>query len=168
MLKNAVSYADELQDRMRETWYDLKYQYYHAGGLPRDLEFDQDYRWTFVSVDEYDYVVGMISFQIATDTNCVRNFGVISFNDGLNPEFASDIAQIVDDIFNKYHFNRMEWYCVDGNPALKSYKKFCEKHGGTIVAHEHECVKTLDGKIRDAYAFEILSRNYIPIKRKVV
>ena len=57
---------------------------------------------------------------------------------------------------------------MDGNPVLRSYKKFCEKHGGTVVAHEHECVKTIDGILRDTYGFEILARNYIPSSERVV
>ena len=168
MLRNARLYIDELQEKAYDTWYDTKYQFYYAGGYFNEIDFSDDNRWTFVSVNDDDEVIGYITFQIAPDTNCVRNFGAMSLCDNLNITFARDVAGLVNDIFCKYHFNRMEWYCVDGNPVLRSYKKFCEKHGGTVVAHEHECIKTIDGVLRDTYGFEILARNYIPSSERVV
>lgn len=167
MLKNAKSYETELQERAYETWYNLKYQFYYSGNYFNEIRLDDDSRWTFVSVNEYEEVTGVISFQVSNDTKCVRNFGVMSFYDGLNIEFARDVAGLINDIFYKYHFNRMEWYCIDGNPALRSYKEFCKRHGGTVMAHEHECVRTLDGQLRDSYGFEILAKNYIQSRERV-
>lgn len=164
MLKNVKLYETELNEKVIETWYDLKYQFYYAGNSYyfSGVKLD-DNNWGFVSVDKDDEILGMITFQVSPDTCAVRNFGMMSFTDRLNMEFVRDIITVVNDIFCKYHFNRMVWYCVDGNQAIKSYRRLCERHGGTVVAHEHECVRTLDGKLRDAYAFEILARNFIPI-----
>ena len=36
----------------------------------------------------------------------------MSLCDNLNITFARDVAGLVNDIFCKYHFNRMEWICV--------------------------------------------------------
>ena len=159
MLKPAKLYEEELMMKMRETWYNPVYQFYYSSSYFSDLKLDDDSMWNFVSVDKNDEVIGLFSYHLNREINCVRNFGAISFDIG-NVVFARDIRKGIDDIFRKYRFNRMEWCCIDGNPALRSYKKFCENHGGTIVAHEHECVKTLDGALRDTYTFEILARNY--------
>ena len=161
MLKNARNYEEELQKKMRDTWYNLDYQYYHSSCYHEDIKLQDESRYDFVSVNDKDEVIGFFSYRINRDVNDVRQFGAVNFDLHTNSlTFARDMDQAVDDIFNKYHFNRMEWYCVDGNPVLESYKNFCDKHGGTIVAHEHECVRTLDGELRDSWGFEILARNY--------
>ena len=162
MLKNARNYEQELQKKLRDTWYDLNYQFYHSSSYHSDLKLEDECRYDFVSVNSKDEIVGFFSYRIDREVNSVRHFGAISFDQN-SVLFARDMAQAIDDIFNKYNFNRMEWYCVDGNPILDSYKRFCEKHGGIIMAHEHECVRTLDGQLRDSWGFEILKKNYINI-----
>lgn len=159
MLKNAKNYEEELQKKLRDTWYDVEYQFYHSDSYFSDINLNDECRYSFVSVDSSDVVIGFFSYRVDRDTNSVRNFGAISFDMG-NLVFARDMNQAVEDIFLKYHFNRMEWCCIDGNPVLESYKKFCLSHGGEIVAHEHECIRTLDGVCRDSWTFEILARNF--------
>ena len=158
MLKNAKNYEMELQMKLRETWYDPTYQYYHSGSYFSDLDMTNDNHYYFVSCVD-SKLIGFISYRINRAVNSVSQFGAISFEIG-NPVFTRDIAQAIDDIFNKYHFNRLEWYCIDGNPVADHYLKFCKEHGGTVMAVEHECVRTLDGDIRGSIGFEILAKNY--------
>ena len=163
MLKNAKNYEQELQKKLRDTWYDLDYQFYHSGSYHGDIDLSNDDLYAFVSVNDKDEIIGFFSYRINRAVNCARQFGALSFDIG-NLIFARDLSQAIDDIFNKYHFNRMEWCCIDGNPVLDTYKSFCERHGGEVVAHEHECVRTIDGQLRDSWTFEILARNYISQK----
>ena len=160
MLKNAKNYEEEIKRALRETWYDPEYQYYHSDSYHTDVDLSDDSLYAFASVVN-DRVIGFISYRINRDVNGVRQFGAISFDKG-NPVFARDIAESIDDIFLKYHFNRMEWYCIVGNPVGDYYLKFIKEHGGTVMAQEHECVRTLDGELRDSIGFEILARNYVP------
>ena len=161
MLKNAKNYEEEIKRALRETWYDTEYQYYHSDSYHSDIDLSDDSLYAFASVVN-DRVIGFISYRINRDVNGVRQFGAISFCKG-NAAFARDIAQSIDDIFMKYHFNRLEWYCISGNPVEEYYLKFITEHGGTVMAQEHECVRTLDGELRDSIGFEILARNYVPV-----
>lgn len=161
MLKNAKNHEDEIKRKLRETWYDPEYQYYHSDSYHRDVDLSDDSLYAFASVVN-DRVIGFISYRINRDVNGVRQFGAVSFDKG-NPVFVKDIAEAIDDIFLKYHFNRMEWYCIVGNPVGDYYLKFIKEHGGIVMAQEHECVRTLDGEIRDSIGFEILARNYVPM-----
>ena len=158
MLKNAKNYEEEVKKKLRDTWYDPTYQYYHSRSYFSDLEMNDDSHYYFVSCVN-DKVVGFLSYRINRAVNSVSQFGAISFEIG-NPVFARDIVQAIDDIFHKYHFNRLEWYCIDGNPVADYYLKFAKEHGGTVMAVEHECVRTLDGDIRGSIGFEILAKNY--------
>ena len=164
MLKNAKNYEEEIKRSLRETWYDPEYQYYHSDSYHSDIDLSDDRLYAFVSCI-HDKIIGFISYRIDRSVNGVRQFGAISFDKG-NPVFARDTAQAIDDIFLKYHFNRLEWYCIVGNPVGDFYLKFIKEHGGRVMANEHECVRTLDGCIRDSIGFEILSRDYIPVTQK--
>ncbi len=166
MIKAAKNYEDVIRHKMRDTWFDLDYQFYYSDSYHSDIRFDDETAFEFVSINaKNNEVIGFVSFRINRDINGVRQFGAISFDRG-NLIFTMDLMQIIDDIFFKYNFNRLEWCCVDGNPALESYKRLCESHGGEIVAHEHDCVRTIDGQLRDCYTFEILKKNYVnPYKR---
>jgi len=164
MLKPARNYRVELEHNLRDTWYDERYKFYHSDSYRGDFNLEDDNRWFFVSVDERDNVIGYISFVVDRDANQVRSVGAISFQLG-NLIFAKDLIYLVDDIFTKYHFNRLEWCCVSGNPVLPTYIRWCTKHGGQQVAHEHECVRTIDGVVRDSFTFEILAKNYVELKR---
>lgn len=161
MLKNAKNYEEEIKKALRETWYDPEYQYYHSDSYHSDIDLSDDRLYAFASCI-HDKIIGFISYRIDRGVNGVRQFGAISFDKG-NPVFARDTAQAIDDIFIKYHFNRLEWYCIDGNPIGDYYLKFIKEHGGTVMAVEHECVRTLDGDIRGSIGFEILAKNYIPV-----
>lgn len=161
MLKNAKNYEEDIKKALRETWYDLEYQYYHSDSYHSDIDLSDDRLYAFVSC-VHDKIIGFISYRIDRSVNGVRQFGAISFDKG-NPVFARDTAQAIDDIFTKYHFNRLEWYCISGNPVEEYYLKFITEHGGTVMAQEHECVRTLDGQLRDSTGFEILAKNYIPV-----
>lgn len=164
MLKPAKNYESELRQKLRDTWYDEDYKFYHSDSYRGDFNLDDDSRWFFVSVDSDNNVIGYISFVVDRDVNQVRNCGAISFDIG-NTIFAKDLISLLDDIFMKYHFNRLEWCCVEGNPVMPSYIRWCSKHGGQQVAREHECVRTIDDVLRGSFTFEILSKNYINIKR---
>ncbi len=164
MLKPAMMYEEVVKQKLRDTWYDETYMYYHSDNYRGDFDLKDDSRWYFVSVDTSNEVLGFISFQIDRDVNQARNWGAISFDIG-NVTFIRDLFNLIDDIFNKYHFNRLEWCCVGGNPILPTYIRYCIKHGGEQVAHEHECARTLDGTIRDVFTFEILANKYVPLSK---
>ena len=159
MLKPAKNYEDILKKKIRDTWYDERYQWYHSDSYRGDQRFDDDNRWYFASIDENDNVIGYISFWVSRDVNQVCSWGAISFDIG-NLTFTKDLIQLVDDLFTKYRFNRIEWCCVSGNPILPSYARFAARHGGRQVGVSRETVRTIDGELRNCHTFEILAKDY--------
>lgn len=161
MLKPAQLYKEELQKKNIETWYDQRYIYYHSGTGAYEIEFADNncQKHQFVSVDENDNVIGYISYKIDWCALSADNFGIISYDIG-NISFLRDCYQVVCDLFEKYHMNRVGWFAYADNPAVKGYRSFIEKHGGRECAYLRQVAKLTDGKLHDAVEFEILAEEF--------
>ncbi|MDO4562204.1 MAG: GNAT family protein [Clostridia bacterium] len=160
MLKPAQLYQDELNKKYINTWYDDRYMYYRSYGtgiieLPKD-NYDNHH---FVSVDDNDDIIGYMSYHINWNIKTANAFGIISFDIG-NVMFLRDIKRATDDIFYKYNLNRIEWFCVADNPAIKGYRKFIKRHGGRECGYLRETALLSDGKLHDDVFFEILKCEY--------
>lgn len=161
MLKPAQLYEDKLNEKYIGTWYDPKYMYYTGGTGARRIQIpDNNYdNHEFVSVDNDDEVIGFLSYRIDWQAKCVSAFGLINFGD-VNTIFSRDMIQAIYDIFNKYHMNRLSWYCFADNPAIKIYRKFIERHGGIQCGYLRQDCMLRDGKLHDSVLFEILSKDF--------
>lgn len=161
MLKPAQNYITEIKTKYADTMYDLNYQYYHADRWTSFPSISEDNCWKhqFASVDANNNVIGYISYSINLSAESCDNFTIISFDKG-NLTFVRDIQQAVDDIFNKYNFNRLEFQCFVGNTALRGYRNFIKRYGGREVGTLKQVNKLIDGKLYDAVIFEILKEDY--------
>lgn len=167
MLKPAILYADELLRKMKRTWYDPKYFPYYSEEMYLPEFGEPKGRRDFVSVDKNDNVIGYFSYQIDRRISGAYNFGIISFDMG-NLTFVRDIQQGVDEIFTKYHLNRMDWMCYASNPALRGYRKFVNRYGGREVGKLTQASITADGVLQDVYLFEIMAKDYLKAKGPVL
>lgn len=162
MIKPAQNYITEIQGKYAEHLYDIAYQWYYtyAGTRIPDIP-DNNYNshW-FASVDSNNDVIGIITYSINEAARSCYNFGIMSFSRG-NLQFLRDVKQVIDDIFYKYNFNRINFLCFADNPALRGYRHFIKKYGGREVGIYRQCNMLMDGKLHDAVIFEILKNDYI-------
>ena len=163
MIKTAQLYENKLKQKFLETWYDDRYMFYHDGTGSETSEFpDNNYeKHCFASVDKNNDVIGYVGYWVNWTIKSANNFNIISFDIG-NMEFIRDVYKVINDIFYKYNFNRIEFFCVSGNPVMKSYHNFVKRHGGRISGYSRQNCITHDGKIRDSVMFEILKKEYKP------
>lgn len=161
MLKPAQLYKEELQKKNYETWYDQRYMYYNSdiGAYDIQLADNNCEKHQFVSVDKDNNVIGYISYKIDWRALNADNFGIISYGIG-NVEFAKDCYQVVCDLFEKYHVNRVGWFAYVDNPAVRGYRNFIKKHGGRECAYLRQVAKLIDGKLHDAVEFEVLAEEF--------
>lgn len=161
MLKPAQLYKDKLNEVSVAQWYDMKNIYYHGGpgASIYELSESSDDCHSFVSVDREDNVVGYISYRVDWGGRQAYNFGLISFDKG-NLLFIRDCYQVFQDIFEKYHLNRIEWYAYADNPAVRGYRNLCKRFGGHEVGYLHNSHLLLDGKMHDSVMFEICADGY--------
>lgn len=160
MLDVALNYADELIKKERETWFKDKYKFYH-GNYCGDLNlvagtYDAH---QFVSVGEKGDVIGYISYKIDRCTGCCYDFCIVNYT-GDRLTFGKDVLRTLTDIFDKYHFNKLEFCVVIGNPAEKSYDRLIKKYGGSVVGIFREHTKLTDGLMYDVKVYEVLSYDY--------
>lgn len=162
MLAPAQLYRKELQTENIKTWYLPENIYYNASTGNNYIEILEDnYNChQFVSIDKNNNIIGYISYDINWKTMSVTNLGIISYQKG-NINFIKDVYQAIIDIFQKYHMNRLEWFCIRDNPALKSYEKIVLRFGGSKCGEFTQSVKLMDGKLHDCVYFEILSTSFL-------
>ena len=166
MIKPAQLYAEELKRLYCETWYDSKYMYYRGYPGSQRLQIpDNCYENHNFAILEDDEVIGYIAYSINWHARVAYNFGIISFKPSLT--FGIDLRKIIDDIFNEYKMNKIEFCCIGGNPALKHYYRFIEKFGGREVGVYKQSVVLLDGELHDEILFELFRDDYLKNKYKL-
>lgn len=168
MLQNARLYEQELRNHFHIIEYDLRYQFINNCWGSSEFSFpDNNYdSYWFVSVDEYDDVVGFIYSSFDRVANritglCAANF----FLDSCDTTFIKDLCQFIDDMFMKHNFNSIEWHCYADNPALNGYQKLVKRFDGEIFGPRHQVAMLMDGKLHDSYTFEIMKENYVKNRR---
>lgn len=160
MLDLALNHEAELKTKMRNTWFDEKYRFYHSNNCS-DLCLSTE-TWNehqFVSVNSKGEVIGYINYKIDRDANYCYSLGAINFSDDIFI-FGKDLRCVITDIFNKFNFNKINFNVVVGNPAEKSYDKLIKKYGGKIVGIFHDDFRGMDGKLYDTKCYEILKRDF--------
>lgn len=166
MIKPAILYKDNILTKYAEVMYDPAYQYYFgypSSWLPNIPDNTENGHY-FVSVDKDNNVIGYITYSINHLSKSCFNFGLISFDRG-NITLIRDTYQVVDDIFNKYNFNRIEWNCFADNPAINGYRNFIKRCGGREVGYLKQTNVLMDQKLHDSVLFELMKEEYKPIKR---
>jgi RimJ/RimL family protein N-acetyltransferase len=158
MLKPAQLYRDQLQRKFVETWYDEKYQFYYdtSSKYENFIPDNCQYQRHFVSMNKKNELIGYIGYSYDDYSSYAKWFGIMSFSDPFDVEFAIDVLRVFDDVFNKFDLNRLEFQCFSDNPALRAYRNFIKRYGGREVCTLRETNRLMDGRLHDTIVFEIL------------
>lgn len=161
MLKPAQLYEEQLQRKNIESWYKPENIFWNGsyGDSQINIKEDNYDCHQFVSVDKRDNVIGYITYAVDWSAMSADRFGIISFNKG-NIMFAKDVYSAICDLFEKYHMNRIQWYCFADNPAIRGYRNFIKKHGGKECAYYRKQARLQDGRLHDGVGFEILAQEF--------
>lgn len=160
MLDVAIKYKEQLDKLQYELWFSDKYKYWNNSIYYQEFQINSD-TWNkhqFVSVKD-GKVIGYIAYSIARETNSVYSLSVINFSDN-KIIFGKDLRQALNDIFDKYRFNKIDFTVVIGNPIEKTYDKMVKKYGGNIIGIKRDEAKLIDGKFYDLKLYEILADEY--------
>lgn len=169
MLKPAILYKEQLEQKFKEVFYDLKYQYFTHGSMNNvpDIPNSNEKFHCFASVDEDGNVLGYVSYGVDWEAMTTVGFGAISFVPGGSVTYAYDLREAIDNIFMKFNFNRIEWWAYADNPAIRGYDAFIKRYGGSRVGYLHQNVKLLDGKVHDSIIYEVMRESYIAHRKGV-
>lgn len=118
---------------------------------------------SFVSVNSKGEVIGYITYCVNRKTQSAYDFGAMNFsNDKIT--FGKDLYQVIDDVFCKFNFQRMEFNVVCGNPIERSYDRMVKRLGGRIVGIRKRVSSILDNQLCDDKIYEILREDYLAYK----
>jgi len=88
---------------------------------------------------------------------------VINFTGQPNITFSKDVENYFDEVFLCKNLRKIEFTCIEENPALKLYRKLIKKLGGREVGIQLEEKKLTDGKFYNNVIFEIFKEKYIEL-----
>lgn len=161
MIKPAQLYAEKLQEENIKAWYKPENIFWEGGTGNCQIVINEDnYNChQFVSVDKNDNVIGYITYAVDWQAMNADRFGIISYDRG-NAIFAKDVYEVVCNLFEIYHMNRVSWFAFADNPAVRGYRNFKKKHGGRECAYQRQIAKLMDGKLHDSVQFEILAEEW--------
>lgn len=159
MIAPAQMYETELKQLYYNTFYDSKYMYYRGCWGTSELQIpNNSYDSHAFAIIENNEVIGYVTYAINFASKVVNGFGIISFKPSVC--FGKDLLKIIDDIFNKYNMNKIEFRAYLDNPVIRHYYKFAEKFGGRLVGILKDTVILEDGELHDEVMFEMFKRDY--------
>lgn len=162
MLDLAISHQDELKMNFQTTWFSDKYKYWAYSSYYEEFEIAQSSMEAhqFVSLNTKGEVIGFIGYSVYRGDGSVDGLNIINFTDGNKATFGLDVATAVKDIFEKFHFRKLNFVVVIGNPVEKTYDHLIDKFNGRIVGTWKKHVKLYDGSICDVKLYEIMAEDY--------
>lgn len=157
MLVPAILYKTEIEKNFLKEIYTKNFFYYsgRAGDVtPPEIRLKENlYQYAILNNKEKLKLIGYFSYYIDRELDCVYNFGLYSFDKG-NYLIGKNVFEEMEDLTTKFH--RIEWRLVGGNPAKKSYDRFCMKHNGNIITL-HDALKDPEGNYCNEYIYEIIN-----------
>ena len=162
MIDLAINHEDELRKKFRSTWFSEKYKFWTCTNYHEDFKLAES-TWVdhqFVSLDSSGKVIGYISYSIDRADDLVYGLSIINFTDN-KVTFGIDVGNVIQDIFEKFHFRKLNFIVVVGNPIESTYDRMIEKYHGRIVGVQKKQVRLFDGRFYDKKLYEILLEDYL-------
>lgn len=161
MLDLAINHEEELQKKFRSTWFSEKYKFWTCTNYHEDYQIAEN-TWDnhqFVSLDSSGEVIGYIGYEIDRAYDVVNGLNIINFTDD-KITFGIDVGNALRDIFEKFHFRKLTFTVIIGNPIEKTYDRLIEKYHGRIVGIQKKQVRLIDGEFYDRKLYEVFRDEY--------
>ena len=158
MLKPAILFKKEIENNFKNYFYtdDMMYETGYLDNWTPDIsENPDDCTYQYAIVDSNNNLKGYLAYAIDWYGSSAYNFGLISFDRG-NPIIGKDLFNELEKLIHEYKLHRIEWRLVSGNPAKRSYDRFCKKYNGNIIKLT-DVFKDRRGEYHDSYIYEILN-----------
>lgn len=97
----------------------------------------------------------------------LENFEVINFTRKANFTFSKDIEEYFDKAFRYKKLRKIEFSCIEENPAILIYRKLIKKLNGNEVGTFKKSVKLTDGNYYNNVFFEIFSEGFFSISHNL-
>ena len=168
MLDVAIKHEEKLKNLFPSVWHNERYKFWMSGGWCDNFVAKKD-TWNtheFVSLDSAGNILGYIAYDFDRNTQNISGLSVLNFTEN-QFVFGRDLFQALKDIFEKYHFRKIDFSVVCGNPIEKSYDRLVERFGGRVVGVYKEHCRLMDGNYYDLKLYEVLKADYDQERRAI-
>lgn len=158
MLIPAILKKNEILEAFKNYYYtdDMMYETGSLNNwLPDIPEESNAGRFQYAILDSKENLIGYLDYYIDWYSSCASRFGLISFDRG-NPTIGKDLFKELNKLINDYKLHRIEWRMIGGNPAERSYDKFCNKFNGTKHILK-DAIKDKYGNYHNDIIYEIIN-----------
>jgi L-amino acid N-acyltransferase YncA len=167
MLDIAIKHEEELKSLFLGIWHDEKYKFWNSRYWFEGYKGAAANTWDnheFVSLDGSGKVIGYIAYEINRSTENVTSLSVLNFSEN-KIIFGKDLMKALIDIFSKYHFRKICFGVVIGNPIERSYDRLVKRYGGRVVGIEIDQARLMDGKYYNMKLYEIMNPSLYPVRK---
>lgn len=158
MLRPAICYKEQIEDALKKYFYTDDMMFYIGSTDSYLIEISnnsENGKYQYAVIGNYGKPIGYIAYYLDRYSSCAYGFGAFSFDRG-NPIMGKDLYELLEKLVNTLH--RVEFRAIEGNPAIKGYDKFLEKHSD--IGKKHiltDVFKDADGKYHDDYIYEFVN-----------
>jgi hypothetical protein len=160
MLVPAQLHREELKQLTTERWFEERYKWYFAGEY-YELQIGDNfqYRRSFACLDSNGKIVGYFSHNYNEHDRRMRDFGLMSFVNGINRTLVNDVQNYVKDMFLNKGAISLELWAFSDNPVCKLYNHYVKEHGGKKLC-ELTNSAFFNGKFHNTSIYEIQAENF--------
>lgn len=127
MLVPAIQYKDEIEKQFQRIQYTEKYLWYTGSIDNYDIEVKTEGdKFSFAIICQ-EHLIGYISFRVDWYCSMTYNFSLIRFSDAFveiggvaTRTMARAIREVIR-MIESFSLHRIDFRCVSGNPAERSY-----------------------------------------------
>ena len=157
MLQRAILYSDQIYRANIKASDDPRNKYYSSGFWTWNpkLEDNNEHCQAFVSVDEYQNVLGFMQAILSKSAHYVNGLSVISYEYPPSWTFHKDFRDFIIKLFVDYKYAKIIYGVYVGSAHEKLYDKFTHKFGGRIVGVFYKDVMLEDETLADQKYYEL-------------
>lgn len=158
MVKPAICYKGEIEKALAEYFYSDDMMFYQGCLDSRLLsvsDISDNGNFQFAILDDDEKLIGYIAYWVDYYDSCACGVGAFSFDRG-NIIMGMEMFNILEGLIKTMH--RVEFRAVSGNPAIRGYDHFLEKHKD--IGKKHiltDVFKDKSGNYRDSYIYEFVN-----------
>ena len=170
MLELAYFNQSELYECYKKMYEDESKMYFYLSYPQKDFvpviySNDSEYL-QFVSKDSKNNVIGFFTGYINKEYQSLQRLELIKFSGRINIIFSKDVEAYFDSVFLYKNLRKIEFSCIEENPAISVYRKLIKKFNGREIGTEINSKKLTDGNYYNNVLFEIYRENYLAVMEK--
>lgn len=157
MLKPAICYKEAIENALKEYFYSDDMMFYQGcvnSYLIQIEDCGENGIYQYAVLGANGKLAGYIDYRIDYYSSCAYNFGAFSIDRG-NPIMGKELFNLLEKLIHDMH--RVEFRAVSGNPAVKGYDRFLERHKDIGTKHVFkDAFRDLKGDYHDTYLYEFV------------